>query len=211
MRERSIWPVVSILLIIFNLLFFAYRQLPRPSSGESMSQHQDFNDADIMVLQKRPESVMAPSNPDLSECIVINLPPLSDIAQAQAQLQKFSPESVQVKVKKLKQSYWVYVSAANSLQALPMIVGKHIDHIRMRTGEDAGAVSLGLFDRKNAAQNLLEKLKSQGISTVRMREIERSLKPSVLVVRFVKSSPNLNFSLLKKIFPEAKLSDSSCS
>ncbi|MDE3208637.1 MAG: hypothetical protein KGL58_07330 [Pseudomonadota bacterium] len=178
-----------------------------------MSEHQDINVSDIIPLKKEPHAVghsqsVAVLNTDY--CLHIDLSPMVDLSEAKRLLKTLQPESIEIQANKIKRSYWIYIPASKVAEALPTIKKKGIDHVRMDSGAYVGAISLGLFDKKEAAKNLFKQVRKQGIDVSRFLEIERSPTASVLIAHFkIRLSHDRWASFLKK-FPAAKVKEQVC-
>ena len=223
-----------LLLVLANLLYFAYAQVTRDDAGGR---------GRIVQLQVAPETVRlvrvggAP-RPDTGREAGKSIPPAPPAAtaivapgaclewgaftgpavtRAEAAIERLELPAGRIqRVLADAGGYWVHLPPLKSRAEVDRKV-RELKDLRITeffVVQDAGkwrnAISLGIFRSEDAARGFLDKLKAQGVRSAALARREDFLKQVVFYVREPDEATVARLTLLRQEFPESEIKATAC-
>ncbi|MBD9679642.1 SPOR domain-containing protein [Pseudomonas sp. PDM18] len=174
-------------LLVLNVLYFVWHQQQAPLRPKEIAPLSLFH-AEQKNIRLLSESAEAPRRRPVEEktvaappsaCIYLGSFPAED--RARQLVQRLLSLDVQASVQAVDAAagvdYWVYLPPLASRQAslwqLRELQARKIDSYIITEGDLTDGISLGIFQRKDSADSVVERLKSAGYDAL-VRELARS-------------------------------------
>ena len=221
-----------LLMILANLVFFAYAQVARePSASGQMPQLEVRPDTIMVVmassngaLDRLPSSTASPQDKRgsgkavaPSACIEWGIFAGPDVARADTALGRLElPQDRIERTVADAGGYWVYIPALKSKSETDRKIGelKALGVSDFFIVQDAGqwrnAISLGIFRTDEAAQGFLNKLRDRGVRSAVAERRENFLKQIAFLVREPDASTVARLAALQQEFPGSELKATPC-
>jgi len=222
-----------LLLVLANLLFFAYAQVAREGAGaeSQISQLQMAPDR-IRLLKaagqapadkpKAPGKAIPPAPPRSAAampvaCLEWGVFAGPDVARAEAALVRLELPDGQIdRALADAGGYWVYMPPLKTKPEIDRKIGelKALGVTEFFVVQDAGkwrnAISLGIFRTDEAAQAFLAKLKERGVRSAVAARRENFLKQVAFYVREPGEATVARLTLIQQEFPGSEIKAGPC-
>lgn len=222
------------LLLLVNLLFFAYMQWGNALFGTNidLQAQPPLNPEKIRLLPTQAISapvVVTPSAPaappqtvpiptaEPAACMEWGEFAGTDLVSATAALSGLKLGS-RLTQREVEQStgFWVYIpsqhSHARALRKVSQLKALGVTDYFVKTnpGKWQYAISLGIFRTKGAAQNHLDELRKKGVHSAVVIERKANLKFTLFVIRNPDAALTTKMVALQKTFPGSELKAAAC-
>ena len=222
-----------LLLVLANLVFFAYAQVTREGSGvENRIQQLEITPEKIKLLRagdgqaaekpRPPGKSIPPAPPKVASAVPVaclewgSLAGL-DVAKAETALARLELPSGQVERTVTDAGgFWVYMPPLKTKADVDRKVRelKKLGVTEFFVVQDAGpwrnAISLGIFRTDEGAQAFLAKLKERGVRSAVTARRENFLKHVAFYVREPNEATVARLTVIQKEFPDTELKAGPC-
>ena len=222
-----------LLLVLANLLFFAYAQVAREGAGaESQISQLQMAPDKIRLLKaagqapadkpKAPGKAIPPAPPRSAAampvaCLEWGVFAGPDVARAEAALVRLELPDGQIdRALADAGGYWVYMPPLKTKPEIDRKIGelKALGVTEFFVVQDAGkwrnAISLGIFRTDEAAQAFLAKLKERGVRSAVAARRENFLKQVAFYVREPGEATVARLTLIQQEFPGSEIKAGPC-
>ena len=222
-----------LLLVLANLLFFAYAQVAREGAGaESQISQLQLAPDRIRLLKaagqapadkpKAPGKAIPPAPPRSAAampvaCLEWGVFAGPDVARAEAALVRLELPDGQIdRALADAGGYWVYMPPLKTKPEIDRKIGelKALGVTEFFVVQDAGkwrnAISLGIFRTDEAAQAFLAKLKERGVRSAVAARRENFLKQVAFYVREPGEATVARLTLIQQEFPGSEIKAGPC-
>ena len=182
---------VVIFLLLANLTFFAYTRLDATSDGEAVRLVEQVQPEKIKLLTPQQVAALGPANVAALADVCLEFGPLTeaDRARALADLDSLALGKLLTQKRvETTTSFWVYLPPAPSRAE----ADRRVADLRTRGLGDVAvvdaspqrnAVSLGLFQTEDAANNRLAEAQKLGVANARVGPRQQVIATTMLVIR----------------------------
>ena len=216
-----------LLLVLANLVFFAYAQMARESGTQNDLSRLEISPEKIKVLKASSKSTPdRPRSPDKgskaataapSACLEWGIFAGPDVARADSALARIElpPDRVE-RVVADAGGYWVYIPPLKTKVETDRKIGelKALGVADFFLVQEAGqwrnAISLGIFRTDEAAQTYLAKLKDRGVRSAVAERRENFLKQIAFLVREPDPAIVAKLAALQQEFTGTELKATQC-
>lgn len=216
------------LLLLANVVFFAYMQLVTGDNGEAALVRRQFNAEKIKLLN--PNEVLtipvlkpavklenAPAAARPAACMEWGVFSGTDLARAQDALDKLQlGESLSLRSSEETVGYWVYIpplktkkDAENKIAELKALgIGEYF--LMQDNSPWRNAISLGVFKSEELARNYLAKLQEKGVKSAVIGERGHQVKRTLFQIRDAGDALATKLAELQRDFPGSELKAVEC-
>jgi len=182
---------VVIFLLLANLTFFAYTRLDASSEGEAVRLVEQVQPEKIKLLTPQQVAALGPAKVAALADVCLEFGPLteSDRTRALADLDSLALGKLLTQKRvDTTTSFWVYLPPATSRAE----ADRRLAELRARGLEDVAvidaspqrnAISLGLFQTEEAANNRLAEAQKLGVANARVGPRQQVIANTMLVIR----------------------------
>jgi hypothetical protein len=182
---------VVIFLLLANLTFFAFTRLDATSEGEAVRLVEQVQPEKIKLLTPQQVAALGPAKVAALADVCLEFGPLteSDRARALADLDSLALGKLLTQKRiETTTSFWVYLPPAPSRAE----ADRRVADLRTRglgdvavidAGQQRNAVSLGLFQTEDAANNRLAEAQKLGVANARVGPRQQVIASTMLVIR----------------------------
>ncbi len=182
---------VIIFLLLANLTFFAFTRLDATSEGEAVRLVEQVQPDKIKLLTPQQVAALGPAKVAALADVCLEFGPLteSDRARALADLESLALGKLLTQKRiETTTSFWVYLPSAPSRAE----ADRRVADLRTRglgdvavvdAGPQRNAVSLGLFQTEDAANNRLAEAQKLGVANARVGPRQQVIATTMLVIR----------------------------
>ena len=182
---------VVIFLLLANLTFFAFTRLDATSEGEAVRLVEQVQPEKIKLLTSQQVAALGPAKVAALADVCLEFGPLteSDRARALADLDSLALGKLLTQKRiETTTSFWVYLPPAPSRAE----ADRRVADLRTRglgdvavidAGQQRNAVSLGLFQTEDAANNRLAEAQKLGVANARVGPRQQVIANTMLVIR----------------------------
>jgi len=182
---------VVIFLLLANLTFFAFTRLDATSEGEAVRLVEQVQPEKIKLLTPQQVAALGPAKVAALADVCLEFGPLteSDRARALADLDSLALGKLLTQKRiETTTSFWVYLPSAPSRAD----ADRRVADLRTRglgdvavvdAGPQRNAVSLGLFQTEDAANNRLAEAQKLGVANARVGPRQQVIASTMLVIR----------------------------
>ncbi len=182
---------VVIFLLLANLTFFAFTRLDATSEGEAVRLVEQVQPEKIKLLTPQQVAALGPAKVAALADVCLEFGPLTeaDRARALADLDSLALGKLLTQKRiETTTSFWVYLPPAPSRAE----ADRRVADLRTRglgdvavidAGQQRNAVSLGLFQTEDAANNRLAEAQKLGVANARVGPRQQVIANTMLVIR----------------------------
>ena len=182
---------VVIFLLLANLTFFAFTRLDATSEGEAVRLVEQVQPEKIKLLTPQQVAALGPAKVAALADVCLEFGPLteSDRARALADLDSLALGKLLTQKRiETTTSFWVYLPPAPSRAE----ADRRVADLRTRglgdvavidAGQQRNAVSLGLFQTEDAANNRLAEAQKAGVANAKVGPRQQVIASTMLVIR----------------------------
>ena len=182
---------VVIFLLLANLTFFAFTRLDATSEGEAVRLVEQVQPEKIKLLTPQQVAALGPAKVAALADVCLEFGPLTeaDRARALADLDSLALGKLLTQKRiETTTSFWVYLPPAPSRAE----ADRRVADLRTRglgdvavvdAGPQRNAVSLGLFQTEDAANNRLAEAQKLGVANARVGPRQQVIAHTMLVIR----------------------------
>jgi hypothetical protein len=216
------------LLLLANVVFFAYMQLVTGDNGEAALGRRQFNAEKIKLVNPKEALTIpvlkpavklenAPAAARAAACMEWGVFSGTDLARAQDALDKLQlGESLSLRSSEETVGYWVYIpplktkkDAESKIAELKALgIGEYFlmqDYSPWRN-----AISLGVFKSEELARNYLAKLQAKGVKSAVIGERNHQVKRTLFQIRNAGDALATKLAELQRDFPGSELKAVEC-
>ena len=182
---------IVLFLLLANLTFFAYTRLDATSEGEAVRLVEQVQPEKIKLLTPQQVAALGPAKVAALADVCLEWGPLTDADRVRA-LSDLEPlalgKLLTQRRNETTMSFWVYLPVAPSRAE----ADRRVADLRARglgdvavvdAGPARNAVSLGLFQTEDAANNRLAEAQKLGVTNARLGPRQQVITNTVLVIR----------------------------
>lgn len=182
---------VVIFLLLANLTFFAFTRLDATSEGEAVRLDEQVQPEKIKLLTPQQVATLGPAKVAALADVCLEFGPLTeaDRARALADLDSLALGKLLTQKRiETTTSFWVYLPSAPSRAD----ADRRVADLRTRglgdvavvdAGPQRNAISLGLFQTEDAANNRLAEAQKLGVANARVGPRQQVIANTMLVIR----------------------------
>ncbi len=182
---------VVIFLLLANLTFFAFTRLDATSEGEAVRLDEQVQPEKIKLLTPQQVAALGPAKVAALADVCLEFGPLTeaDRARALADLDSLALGKLLTQKRiETTTSFWVYLPSAPSRAD----ADRRVADLRTRglgdvavvdAGPQRNAISLGLFQTEDAANNRLAEAQKLGVANARVGPRQQVIANTMLVIR----------------------------
>jgi hypothetical protein len=182
---------VVIFLLLANLTFFAFTRLDATSEGEAVRLVEQVQPEKIKLLTPQQVAALGPAKVAALADVCLEFGPLTEVDRARALADLDSLALGKLLTQKRIEtttSFWVYLPPAPSRAE----ADRRVADLRTRglgdvavidAGQQRNAVSLGLFQTEDAANNRLAEAQKLGVANARVGPRQQVIANTMLVIR----------------------------
>ena len=216
------------LLLLANVVFFAYMQLVTGDNGEAVLGRRQFNAEKIKLLNPKEALTIpvlkpavkledAPAAARPAACMEWGVFSGTDLARAQDALDKLQlGESLSLRSSEETVGYWVYIpplktkkDAENKIAELKAL-GISEYFLMQDNSPWRNAISLGVFRSEELARNYLAKLQAKGVKSAIIGERNHPVKRTLFQIRDAGGALATKLAELQRDFPGSELKAVEC-
>lgn len=216
------------LLLLANVVFFAYMQLVTGDNGEAALVRRQFNAEKIKLLNPKEALTIpvlkpavklenAPAAARPAACMEWGVFSGTDLARAQDALDKLQlGESLSLRSSEETVGYWVYIpplktkkDAENKIAELKALgIGEYF--LMQDNSPWRNAISLNVFKSEELARKYLEKLHEKGVKSAVIGERGHQVKRTLFLIRDAGDALATKLAELQRDFPGSELKAVEC-
>lgn len=182
---------VVIFLLLANLTFFAYTRLDETSEGEAVRLVEQVQPDKIKLLTPQQVAALGPAKVAALADVCLEFGPLTeaDRTRALADLDPLALGKLLTQKRiETTTSFWVYLppapSKAEADRRAADVRARGLNDVAViDAGSQRNAVSLGLFQTEEAANNRLSEVQRFGVASARVGPRQQVIASTVLVIR----------------------------
>jgi len=182
---------VVIFLLLANLTFFAYTRLDASSEGEAVRLVEQVQPEKIKLLTPQQVAALGPAKVAALADVCLEFGPLteSDRTRALADLDSLALGKLLTQKRvDTTTSFWVYLPPATSRaeadRRLAELRARGLDDVAViDASPQRNAISLGLFQTEEAANNRLAEAQKLGVANARVGPRQQVIANTMLVIR----------------------------
>jgi len=182
---------VVIFLLLANLTFFAYTRLDASSEGEAVRLVEQVQPEKIKLLTPQQVAALGPAKVAALADVCLEFGPLteSDRTRALADLDSLALGKLLTQKRvETTTSFWVYLPPATSRaeadRRLAELRARGLDDVAVvDASPQRNAISLGLFQTEEAANNRLAEAQKLGVTNARVGPRQQVIANTMLVIR----------------------------
>ena len=182
---------VVIFLLLANLTFFAYTRLDASSEGEAVRLVEQVQPEKIKLLTPQQVAALGPAKVAALADVCLEFGPLteSDRTRALADLDSLALGKLLTQKRvETTTSFWVYLPPATSRaeadRRLAELRARGLDDVAViDASPQRNAISLGLFQTEEAANNRLAEAQKLGVANARVGPRQQVIANTMLVIR----------------------------
>lgn len=215
------------LLLLANVVFFAYMQLATGDNGEAALVRRQFNAEKIKLLNPKEALTIPVLKPAVklenapaarpAACMEWGVFSGTDLARAQDALDKLQlGESLSLRSSEETVGHWVYIAplktkkdAENKIAELKALgIGEYF--LMQDNSPWRNAISLGVFKSEELARNYLAKLQEKGVKSAVIGERGHQVKRTLFQIRDAGDALATKLAELQRDFPGSELKAVEC-